>query len=102
MKSSLISMLIAVLVIGGIILGGFLIYKKFSVSADTSVESSCTKADINKDSKVNSLDLNMLIKAVAQKSTDTAKYDINSDKVVDSADIDAQESCWSKASSTVL
>lgn len=99
MRSSLTSMLIAIVVIGGIIVAGFLIYKKFSVSADTAVESSCAKADINKDGKVNSLDLNMLVKAVGQGSTDTAKYDINADRQVNNSDIDSQKSCWSRSSS---
>lgn len=99
MRSSLISMLIALVVIGGIVIGGFFIYKKFSVSADTAGDSSCAKADINKDGKVNSLDLNILIKAVAQGSTDTVKFDINSDKQITNADIEAQKSCWSRSSS---
>jgi len=94
-------MLIAVAVIGVIIVAGFLIYKKFGVSADTAtVESSCAKADTNKDGKVNSLDLNILIKAVGQGSTDTAKYDINSDKQVNNSDIESQKSCWSRSSSS--
>lgn len=102
MRSSIVSMLIAILVIGGVILGGFLLYKKFSASADTVTQSSCVKSDINKDSKVNSLDLNLLIKAVAQKSTDLTKYDINSDKAIDDADIQSLKSCWSRAASSTI
>lgn len=101
MRSSLVSMLIGILVVGGIVLGGFLVYKKFSVGADTLTESTCSKADINDDGKVNSLDLNSLIKAVGQKvETSTGdKYDINSDDKIDSSDVTALKGCWSNSSS---
>lgn len=100
MRSSLISMLIAIFIVGGIIFGGFLIYKRFSVSADVMDNSTCSKSDVNADGKVNSLDLNSLIKAVSGGSTDTQKYDINSDGTVNSSDTESLNSCWSKSSSS--
>jgi len=101
MRSSAFGVLIAVLVVAAVVFGGFLLYKKFSVSADEVSISSCSRADVNNDSKVNSLDLNILIKAISGGSTDVSKYDINSDKKVDSGDVDAQKDCWSRSSSSL-
>lgn len=102
MRSSLVSMLIGILVIGGVVLGGFMLYKKFSVGADTLTESSCSKADINKDGKVNSLDLNSLIKAIGEGASGSSatKYDINSDDKVDNSDVNTLKSCWTASSAT--
>lgn len=101
MRSSSWSVAIAILVIAVIIFGGFLLYRQFGVSADEVAVSSCQRADINNDSKVNSLDLNILINAISSGSSDATKYDINSDKKVDNNDIEAQKDCWSRASSNI-
>jgi len=95
MKSTISTLIIGfviVLIVGG---GAYLLYNKFKASAD--VEGSvgnCEQADFNKDSVVNSLDLNMLISAVAS-SSQNPKFDLNSDSKVDNGDMDVLMKCWS-------
>jgi len=90
--TTLIIGLIIVLLVGG---GGYLLYKKFKASADVSgTTGNCEKADLNKDSVVNSLDLNMLVSAVASNSQNP-KFDLNGDGKVDNGDIDVLMKCWS-------
>lgn len=79
---SLIIGLVIVTVIGG---GGYLLYKKFVASADTA--STAPSADLNSDGKVDSLDLNLMIKQISSKVYD-ARFDLNQDGTIDSADLD--------------
>jgi len=89
--TTLIIGLIIVLVVGG---GGYLLYNKFKASADVSGTGNCEQADLNKDGAVNSLDLNMLISAIAGNSQNP-KFDLNKDGKVDNSDIDVLMKCWS-------
>jgi len=97
MKSTITALIVGlliVLIVGG---GGYLLYKKFKASADVpSGTGNCELADFNKDGAVNSLDLNMLITAIANNSQNP-KFDLNKDGKVDNADIDVLMKCWSPA-----
>jgi len=71
--------------------GGYYLIKRLGVGAD--VESSTKSADLNADNKVDGLDLNLLLKAVENKS-EAPRYDLNNDSKVDSNDIDVLEKQW--------
>lgn len=93
MRSVVSSILVGVLIIGGLGTLGYFAGKKLLVGADTEV----TRAnpDINRDGKVNNLDLNLLIKAVSAKSKDK-KYDLNGDGKVDNLDVNYLSKNWKK------
>jgi len=88
MKSTLTSLIIGLLIILAVGFGGYYVINRLRASADveeggtTAVKS----ADINKDGKVDALDLNAMINAIATKSTDK-KYDLNNDGLVNSLDL---------------
>ncbi|MDH4358861.1 MAG: dockerin type I domain-containing protein [Candidatus Berkelbacteria bacterium] len=91
MRSTLISLIIGVVVVALIGVGGYFLVKKLQASAD--VETSAKSADLNADNKVDGLDLNLLLKAIENKS-EAPRYDLNSDSKVDSNDIDVLEKQW--------
>jgi len=95
MKSTLISLIIGLVIIIALGVGGYLIIKKFSASADVVGQVNCDDADLNKDGKVNALDLNSLLNAISSQS-ENPKYDINKDGKVDSQDTNALMKCWTK------
>ena len=63
---------------------GYFVVKKFIVSAD--VQDGKADSDLNKDDKVDLLDLNLLIKAVGDKS-ENPKFDLDQNGQVNSLDI---------------
>lgn len=93
MRSSVLGVIIALVIIVALGGGGYLVYKKFIASAD--VASPLKNADLNGDGKVNSLDINILIRAIGEKSANP-NYDLNSDGVVDNLDMKVITSQWSK------
>lgn len=88
MRSTLTSLIIGLIIILAVGFGGYYVIHRLRASAD--VESTTTtassNADINKDGKVDALDLNALVNAISKKSTDK-KYDLNGDGKVDSLDL---------------
>lgn len=95
MKNKLTSILVAVVVLGLMMLAGYMLYTRY-VSADTVDE---VAADLNNDSKVDSQDLNSLLKAVGDKS-ENPKFDVNQDGSVDSTDVDTLLKNWTDESAT--
>ena len=86
MRSSITSIIIGLVVIAVIGFGGYFIIKKFRASADTESSGTTLSADLNKDGKVDALDMNILTNAISAKSTDK-KYDLNKDGEVNSLDL---------------
>ena len=84
MKSSLKSLLIGLVIVVVLATAGYFIVKKFVVSAD--VQDEKADSDLNKDDKVDLLDLNLLIKAVGDKS-ENPKFDLDKNGQVNSLDI---------------
>lgn len=96
MKSTLTSLIIGLIIILIVGFGGYYVINKLRASADVeSSTSAATNADINKDGKVNALDLNVLVNAIAEGSKDK-KYDFNGDGVVDTLDLNILISNYSK------
>jgi flagellar basal body-associated protein FliL len=95
MKSKLTSILITIVVLALLVMAGYMLYTRY-VSADTADE---VVADLNNDNKVDSQDLNSLLKAVGDKS-ENPKFDVNQDGSVDSADVDALLKNWTDESAT--
>ena len=93
MRSSVVSIIIAIAIILAIGGGGYLVYKKFIVSAD--VATTPKSADLNGDNKVNALDTNIMIRVISEGSTNQ-KYDLNNDGRVDNLDMKVITSQWSK------
>ena len=93
MRSTALSIIIALVIILGLGGGAYLLIKKFTASAD--VESGPKSADLNSDQKVDALDLNILIRAISEKS-ENMKYDINNDGAIDNLDQKALMSQWTK------
>lgn len=92
--SSLIVGLVIILIIG---FGGYYIITKLRANADVTDGGTTTtaSADINKDGKVNALDLNAITNAIAAKSTDK-RYDLNSDGAVNALDLNILIGQYSK------
>ena len=91
--SSLIVGLVIILIIG---FGGYYIITKLRANADVnSTSTAIASADINKDGKVNALDLNAMTNAIAAKSTDK-RYDLNGDGVTNVLDLNILISQYSK------
>jgi hypothetical protein len=87
MRSTLTSLIIGLLIILAVGVGGYYVVNKLRASADVeSTSTASTSADINKDGKVDALDLNAMVNAIANKSTDK-RFDLNSDSKVDSLDL---------------
>ncbi|MCX6809342.1 MAG: dockerin type I domain-containing protein [Candidatus Berkelbacteria bacterium] len=86
MRSSITSIIIGLVIIAAVGFGGYLIIKKFRASADTESSGTTLSADLNKDGKVDALDLSVLTTAMSEKSTDK-KYDLNKDGEVNSLDL---------------
>lgn len=88
MRSTAISLIIGLLIILGVGFGGYYVVNKLRASADveSSPQAQAAKADINKDGKVNALDLNAMTNAIASKSSDE-RYDLNADKEINSLDL---------------
>ena len=77
--------------------GGYYVINKLRASADVeSTTSASANADINKDGKVNALDLNALVNAIHDKSTDK-KYDLNNDGKLDTLDLNVLISNYTKS-----
>jgi hypothetical protein len=95
MKNKFVSILIAVVILALLVLAGYMLYTRY-VSADTSEQ---VTADLNNDGKVDSQDLNSLLKAVGDKS-ENPKFDVNQDGTVDSTDVDTLLKNWSEQSAT--
>ncbi len=96
MKSTLTSLIIGLIIILIVGFGGYYVINKLRASADVdSSTTAATNADINKDSKVDALDLNALVNAIAAKSKDK-KYDLNGDGAVDNLDLNILISNYSK------
>lgn len=93
MRSTALSIIIALAIILALGGGAYLLIKKFTASAD--VASGPKSADLNSDGKVDVLDLNILIRAISERS-ENMKYDINSDSVVDTFDQKALMNQWTK------
>jgi len=91
MRSTFITVIIAVLIIGALVVGGYFVFKKFNVSAD--VESQTKSADLNNDGKIDGLDLNVLLNAISDKS-ENPKFDLNGDGKIDSSDADELSRQW--------
>ncbi len=91
MRSTLVSLLIGLIVIAVLGVGGYFVLKKFRVGADVATQEK--SADLNKDEKVDGLDLNMLLKAISEKS-ENPNFDLNSDGKVDSTDADLLARQW--------
>lgn len=90
MKSTLVSLIIGAVIVIALGVGGYFIVKKLTVGADVNTAKS---ADFNSDGKVDGLDLNLLLKAIENKS-ENPKYDLNSDGKVDSTDADIISKQW--------
>lgn len=87
MRSTLTSLIIGLLIIMAVGFGGYYVINKLRANADVNTASTvATSADINKDGKVDALDLNALVNAISKGSTD-ARYDLNGDKKTDSLDL---------------
>jgi len=96
MRSTLTSLIIGLLIILAVGFGGYYIVNKLRASADIESTSSAeTNADINKDGKVDALDLNALVNAISSKNSDK-RYDLNSDSKVDSLDLNIMVNSYSK------
>ena len=95
MKNKLTSILITIVILVLLVGAGYMLYTR-SVSADTADEMT---ADLNNDNKVDSQDLNSLLKAVGDKS-ENPKFDVNQDGIVDSTDVDALLKNWTAESAT--
>jgi len=96
MRSTLTSLIIGLLIILAVGFGGYYVVNKLRASADVETESSTAiSADINKDGKVDALDLNALITAISSKNTDK-RYDLNSDSKVDNLDLNILINNYSK------
>lgn len=95
MKSEFTSILVTIVVLALLIGAGYMLYTRY-VSADTADE---VIADLNNDNKVDSQDLNSLLKAVGDKS-ENPKFDVNQDGAVDSADVDTLLKNWTAESAT--
>lgn len=91
MRSTLVTIIIAVLIIGALAVGGYFVVKKFRVSAD--VENQTKSADLNNDGKIDGLDLNILLNAISDKS-ENPKFDLDGDGKVDSSDADQLSKQW--------
>jgi len=96
MRKKVTSIILAVVVLVAVIVAGYLIYKKFIASAD--VESSVV-TDLNGDNQTNAQDLNVLLKAIENKS-ENPKFDLNGDGKVDSSDADTLLKSWSSSTPT--
>jgi len=92
--SSLIVGLVIILIIG---FGGYYIITKLRANADVTGtdNSSSVSADINKDGRINALDLNAMTNAVSARSTDK-RYDLNSDGAVNALDLNILLGQYSK------
>ena len=97
MRSTAVNVITILIVLGALVGGGYLLLNKFKASAD--VASTAPSLDFNSDGKVDSLDLNMLISAVSDKSQNP-KYDLNKDNTVNSLDIDYFNAHWNLDSSS--
>ena len=86
MRSTAISILIGLVIIAAIGFGGYYIVKKLKASADIQSGATTVNTDLNGDGKTDALDLNMMINALANKSTDP-KFDLNKDGKVNSLDL---------------
>lgn len=95
MKNKLTSILITIVVLALLVMAGYMLYTRY-VSADTADE---VVADLNNDSKVDSQDLNSLLKAVGDKS-ENPKFDVNQDGSVNSTDVDTLLKNWTDESAT--
>jgi len=84
MKSTVISIILGIIIVAAVGLGVWLIIRKFTANADVSgTEKSC---DLNKDEKVDALDINAMISAISDKS-ENPNYDLNKDGKVDNLDL---------------
>lgn len=92
--SSLIVGLVIILIIG---FGGYYIITKLRANASTegSATGATVTADINKDGKINALDLNAMTNAIAATSTDK-RYDLNSDGALNALDLNILIGQYSK------
>jgi hypothetical protein len=87
MRSTLTSLIIGLLIILAVGVGGYYVVNKLRASADVEDSTTASKnADINKDGKVDALDLNAMVNAISSKNTDK-RYDLNNDSKVDSLDL---------------
>jgi hypothetical protein len=86
MRSTIISVLIGLVIIGAVGFGGYYIVNKLKASADIESGATAVNTDLNKDGKTDALDLNMLVNAISNKSKD-AKFDLNKDGKLDALDI---------------
>ena len=93
MRSTVVSIIIAIVIILALGGGGYLVYKKFIASAD--VTTTVKSADLNGDDKINALDMNILIRAIGEKSANP-NYDLNGDGIVDGLDLKVITSQWTK------
>jgi len=91
MKSTVVTIIVILVLLVGLGAGGWFLFNKFRASAD--VENAPVNMDFNNDGKIDSLDLNMLLTAVSNKSANP-KYDLNKDNKVDSLDIDLFNKSW--------
>lgn len=91
MKSTAVTIIVILVILAGLGAGGWFLFNKFKASAD--VENTTVDMDFNNDGRVDSLDLNMLLKAVSDKSANP-KYDLNKDGKVNSVDIDVFNQKW--------
>lgn len=90
MRSTAVSIIIAIVIIGSLGGGAYLVYKKFNAGADSLAQKN---PDLNGDGKVNALDLNIELKAISDQSKDT-KYDLNNDSTVDDLDTQVMMKAW--------
>jgi flagellar basal body-associated protein FliL len=95
MKNKLTSILVTIIILALLVAAGYMLYTRY-VSADVSDE---VTADMNNDDKVDSQDLNSLLKAVGDKS-ENPKFDVNQDGAVDSTDVDTLLKNWTAESAT--
>lgn len=87
MRSTLTSLIIGLLIILAVGFGGYYIINYLRASADVNTtDTAATSADINKDGKVDALDLNAFVNAISSKSTDK-RFDLNGDGKIDSLDL---------------
>jgi len=93
MRSTAVSIIIALAIILAIGGGAYLVIKKFTASAD--VVSVPKNPDLNNDGKVDAQDLNILIRAISQKSENTI-YDLNDDGKVDTLDEKTLTNEWTR------
>jgi len=93
MRSTFISLIIGLAIILIVGFGGYFLVKKFRVSAD--IKASSQSADLNRDGKVDSLDLNSLLTAISDES-ENPKFDLNSDGQLDQGDINELMKQWTK------